>query len=70
MSMPHSARQMQEATKLLKVAWDRAGDRWTDAQHDRFGSRWIHPLERAVRHAASALDEVQVLLNKAERDCR
>ena len=70
MSMPHRAKAMQESAKMLKVAWERSGERWTDAQHARFGAHWVDPLERAVRHAAGALDEVQVILNKAERECR
>ncbi|MCH2135659.1 MAG: hypothetical protein MK101_03640 [Phycisphaerales bacterium] len=70
MSMPHRAKAMQETTKMLKVAWERAGEGWRDVQHERFGSRWLDPLERSVRNAASALDEVQVLLQRAERDCQ
>lgn len=70
MSMPHRAKAMQESAKLLKIAWQRAGERWTDKQHARFGAQWVEPLERAVRHAAGALDEVQALLHKAEQDCR
>ena len=70
MSMPHRAKSMQEAAKVLKIAWHRAGEHWKDTQHDRFGTECVDPLERAVRHAASTLDEVQVMLNKADRDCR
>ncbi len=69
MSMPHRAKQMQESAKMLKLAWQQSGERWRDAQHTHFGTKWVDPLERAVRHAASALDEVQVLMTRAERDC-
>ena len=70
MSMPHRAKAMQESAKMLKLTWERAGERWRDSQHERFGKRWLDPLERTVRHAASTLDEVQVLIQRAEHDCR
>jgi hypothetical protein len=69
MSMPHRAKAMQEAAKLLKLNWERAGERWRDVQHERFGTRWLEPLERSVRHAASSLDEVEILIQRAQRDC-
>jgi len=53
----------------LVLAWERAGQQWSDSQHRVLGERFILPLQQAQRNADSALEAMNEIVHRVERDC-
>lgn len=69
MSMGSHAARLKDACSSLVIAWERAGEEWSDAQHERLGESHVLPLRTSLRAAESALDAMTEVLAAVKRDC-
>jgi len=69
MSLASSRARLHDATKSLRIAWEHAGDGWRDAHHRQIGDKVLSPLEHATRGAETALDRMEEMLARVQRDC-
>jgi hypothetical protein len=66
----HEARgTLAKAFKELTLRWQDTRGQWDDAQAEQFEENFIRPLESDLRTAASAMDQMAILLHQARRDC-
>jgi len=61
--------RLREGCRALVLAWERAGQQWSDSQHRVLGERFILPLQQAQRNADSALEAMNEIVHRVERDC-
>jgi hypothetical protein len=61
--------QLQEAYKELRLRWADARSQWDDAMSRDFGEQHVDPLERYVRSAVSAMEQLSELVWQARREC-
>ncbi len=69
MSVTSARMRMQSEFKDLAVAWRRVSETWHDPVSRAFHERRIQPLERRIRSAASAMEQLEGELAQARRDC-
>lgn len=66
----HEARgTLAKAFKELTLRWQDTRGQWDDAQAEHFEETFIRTLESDLRTAASAMDQMAILLHQARRDC-
>jgi hypothetical protein len=66
----HEARgTLAKAFKELTLRWQDTRGQWDDVQAEQFEENFIRPLESDLRTAASAMDQMAILLHQARRDC-
>ena len=61
--------QLQEAYKELRLRWANAHEQWDDAMSRDFEQQHVAPLERQVRSAVSAMEQLGELVWQARREC-
>ncbi|MDA0297014.1 MAG: hypothetical protein O3A19_09055 [Planctomycetota bacterium] len=69
MSVTSARMRMQSEYKELAVAWRRVSEVWRDPVSRAFYERRIQPLERRIRSAATAMEQLEGELSQARRDC-
>ena len=69
MSVTSARIRMQSEFKSLTIAWRCVSETWRDPVSRAFHKRRIQPLEQQIRSAASAMEELEIELAKARRDC-
>jgi len=69
MSLVESKSALSKAGRDLISRWADARANWSDAQADAFEKKYLLPLEDCLRSALSAIDQLNVVLQKIERDC-
>lgn len=58
-----------EARRELLAQWARTGDVWDDGNARKFEERYITPVDRLVRQATEAMDELTRVVEQARRAC-
>jgi hypothetical protein len=56
--------------KDLMVKWDQTTDEWNDPVSREIETRYLEPLDRSVRNAMGAMEQMAQLLERAKRECR
>jgi hypothetical protein len=69
MSLVESKGALAKAGRDLFSKWQDARANWSDAQADAFEKKFLLPLEDSLRAALGAMDQLNVVLQKVERDC-
>jgi hypothetical protein len=66
----HEARgTLAKSFKELMLRWAETRAAWDDAQAAHFEQTYLRNLESDLKVAASAMDQVSIVLNQAKRDC-
>ena len=58
MSVTSARMRMQSEYKELAIAWRRVSETWRDPVSRAFHERRIQPLERRIRSAATAMEQL------------
>ncbi len=69
MSTQGSASNLALATRMLNLEWEKTKTYWRDAKSQEFEHRYLEDLPGLVAAAISAMEEVELLLNKVRSDC-
>ena len=69
MSVHESRGNLAKAIKELTLRWQEARQSWDDARAVEFEEKFMRELESDLRVAATAMDQIAVLLIQARRDC-
>ena len=70
MSVSGSKAKLRTGLKDLRIAWDRVQQSWDDPVSRRFEARFIEPLEKAVRSATNAMDQMEETINRIKSECQ
>ena len=54
---------------MLRITWEKAGEQWTDEQHQLLGDRYISPLQSVLKTAEAALETMDEVMLRVKRDC-
>ena len=66
----HEARgTLAKSFKELMLRWAETRAAWDDAQAEHFEQTYLLNLESDLKAAASAMEQISVLLNQVKRDC-
>ena len=66
----HEARgTLAKSFKELTNRWRNTRAQWDDAQAEHFEQTYLLNLESDLKVAASAMDQMSILLNQVRRDC-
>jgi predicted secreted Zn-dependent protease len=69
MSIATAKANLQDATKKLMHAWDRARAQWDDDASREFAKEVIEPILPRVNAAMKGIDHVGDLVAKVKREC-
>lgn len=69
MSVRTAFGQLEHARKALLAQWEETRRAWTDENARRFEEEVMTPLMSRIRHLELALNQLDVALRKAQRDC-
>lgn len=61
--------QLSKAMKELSMRWNETKSGWGDANAREFEKKFLEPIERDMRAAVGAMDQMAVLLHQIYRDC-
>jgi len=61
--------QLGKIIKQLMQAWAETRDGWDDPVSEAFGEEFVEPMERDLKTAVVAMDQMAVLLQQIRRDC-
>jgi hypothetical protein len=67
--MYESRSRLARAMKQLQERWDRARAEWDDPMSLAFGRERIEPLERDLRQATAAMEQMGALLRQIRSAC-
>jgi hypothetical protein len=57
------------ALKDLNAHWERTASAWRDAAREQFERDYLRELAVSVRTAASAINQIEVLLRQVRKEC-
>jgi hypothetical protein len=69
MGMYESRGMLARSMKDLQARWDRARAEWDDPRSRAFGAERIEPLERDLRQATAAMEQMGALLRQIRSAC-
>lgn len=69
MSLAESRGQLGKAYRDLKARWDSVRSSWGDAQADNLEKQYLLEIENQVRRALTAMEHMNIVLQKTEKDC-
>ena len=69
MGLQESRGKLTSGMKDLLALWNNTKTVWTDANAEKFEQSFFVPLEMDIRTAASAMDQMAVLLMSVRREC-
>jgi hypothetical protein len=61
--------QLGKSMKDLNRKWLETKGSWDDGTSDAFEKRHVQPIERDMRTAIAAMDQIAIHLANARRDC-
>ena len=66
----HEARgTLAKAFKELMLRWAETRAQWDDAQAEQFEKTYLMNLESDLKVAASAMEQMAILVHQVRRDC-
>ena len=69
MSLPSTRSKLQKETRDLIARWDRTAEEWNDPVSRRLQVEYLDQLERAVTRASEAMDAMNEVICRAQREC-
>ena len=69
MGVYESRGQLSKGIKDLANRWLETKGAWDDAVSRKFEDRYLQPLEADLKSAASAMDQMAILLSQIRREC-
>ena len=69
MSLSDSKARMMSAHRDLMNAWFRVSEAWHDDTARHFKERSVEPVERQLRSAMNALDQMEETLRRVRNEC-
>lgn len=69
MSVAASKAQLNDAMKTLHAQWRATREQWQDAAAQRFEDNHLATAERSVHAAVRAMDQLDEVLRRIQRDC-
>lgn len=69
MSVQSSLAQLNRHARDLAHAWALARQHWHDANAQRFEREFIDPFIAHLRHGSTALQQLDSVLTRIQRDC-
>lgn len=69
MSLYEASGTLAKAFKDLLTKWEQAKTTWDDAPAQAFERETLATLEKDVRAAAEAMDQMKLVIGAAKRDC-
>ena len=69
MSLTSNRAKLQRLTKDLAIRWDRTTEEWNDPMSRRFQTEFLELLQRTVVASSDAMDSMNEVLMRAQRDC-
>ena len=69
MSLTSNRAKLQRLTKDLTIQWDRTTEDWNDPMSRRFQTEFLELLQRTVVASSEAMDTMNEVLMRAQRDC-
>ena len=69
MSAADSKGRLVDATKILMAHWQDVQELWRDVNCDRFEKHVMEPLALDINNALLAMDQIDMALTRARRDC-
>ena len=67
--LSHSEAQLAKALKEMLMAWERTASDWRDQARAEFEETYIEELVPAVKGAIGGVNEINLLLDQAIREC-
>lgn len=69
MSATDSKGRLVEAAKILNAQWQAVQELWQDSNAVHFEKHVMEPLELEIKNALLAMDQIEMALTQARRDC-
>ena len=69
MSATDSKGRLVDAAKILTAHWQDVQELWRDVNCDRFDKHVMEPLTLDIKNALLAMDQIDMALTHARRDC-
>ena len=69
MSLAESRCQLSKAYRDLKGRWESVKSSWGDAQADNLEKQYLLEIESQVRRTLTAMEHMNIVLQKTEKDC-
>lgn len=69
MSITENRGQISKAFRDLWGRWEQAKSEWNDAQAEYFEKQHLVAIEAQVRKALSAMDHLNIVLQRTVKDC-
>lgn len=61
---------LTKATRELLLRWQDTKSNWQDAVADQFEKKYLEMLEKDVKTAVGAMDQMAALLSRIRNDCQ
>ena len=69
MSFQSSRQEILHGAKTIKNEWKSVRENWQDKKAEEFERTYIARLEREVKTALAAMDEIDELFKEIQKDC-
>ena len=69
MSATDTKGRLVEAAKILNARWQDVQELWRDTNSHRFEKKVMDPLALEIKNALLAMDQIDMALTRARRDC-
>ena len=69
MSLQSAQAKLNRGLKDLRTHWSRAKQDWHDPMSARFERDTLVPLEKRIRAAIGAMNQMSDVLTRVQRDC-
>ena len=70
MSVSESQAKLKQAAKDLWARWRLVREVWQDENCQKFEKKYLTPLQAELRAAEVAMDHIDTLINRIQRDCK
>ncbi len=61
---------LTKATRELMLRWQETRSSWSDAVAEQFEKKYLESLEKDVKSAVGAMDQMAALLSRIRNDCQ
>ncbi len=69
MSLSSTRMKIQKSTRELRMRWDSSREQWNDSVSQRLEAEYIEPLERTVVSVCEAMEAMNDVIARVQRDC-
>jgi len=70
MSVKDSYAKLNRAAKDLTIIWQETLSCWQDENTRQFEKKYITPLQKELRKTGQAMELMDTLLSRIQRDCK